>query len=88
MRALTKFFITITILGAINWGLVGFFNWNLINAVFGYAIHDDLSVVSRIIYAIVGLCGIGLAAAVSRLEETAPRRVRPPIISKRTDVPV
>ena len=41
------------IIGGINWGLVGFFNFNLITFIFGSA-----SMISRIIFAIVGLAGI------------------------------
>lgn len=41
------------IIGAINWGLVGIFQFDLVAAIFGYA-----SVLSRIIYTIVGVAGI------------------------------
>lgn len=41
------------IIGGINWGLVGFFNFNLITFIFGSA-----SIVSRIIFAVVGLAAI------------------------------
>jgi len=41
------------IIGAINWGLIGFFRFDLIASLFG-----PLSAVSRIIYAIVGIAGI------------------------------
>ncbi len=43
----------LVIVGALNWGLVGFFDWNLVLAIFG-----DMSLVSRIVYALVGLSGI------------------------------
>lgn len=43
----------LTIIGAINWGLIGFFKFNLVTFLFG-----DMSVISRIIYAIVGICGL------------------------------
>lgn len=45
--------LTIVIIGAINWGLIGFFGFDLINVVFG-----NMTLLSRIIYAIVGLCGL------------------------------
>ena len=45
--------LTIVIIGAINWGLIGFFGFDLINVVFG-----NMTLLSRIIYAIVGLSGI------------------------------
>ncbi len=38
------------LIGGLNWGLVGFFNFNLINAIFGEATQ-----ISRFIYALVGL---------------------------------
>lgn len=41
------------IIGAINWGLIGFFRFDLIAYLFG-----QLSAISRIIYAIVGIAGI------------------------------
>jgi uncharacterized membrane protein YuzA (DUF378 family) len=41
------------IVGALNWGLVGFFNFNLVAWLFG-----EMSTISRIIYALVGLAGI------------------------------
>ena len=41
------------IIGGINWGLVGFFNFNLITFIIGKA-----SIIARIIFAIVGLAAI------------------------------
>ena len=54
-KFLQCFTLTITIIGAVNWGLIGFFDWNLVAALFG-----SMSWLSRIIYAIVGLCGLYL----------------------------
>lgn len=45
-------------IGAINWGLIGFFNWNLVDAIFGGGAVEQTSSASRLIYAIVGLCGL------------------------------
>lgn len=52
----------LVIIGAINWGLIGFFNWNLVDAIFGVG-----SVVSRIIYAVVGLAGLWSIMLFSRI---------------------
>ena len=41
------------IIGAINWGLLGFFEFDLVAAIFG-----DMSTFSRIIYAIIGVAGL------------------------------
>jgi len=53
-----KVLLTIAIIGALNWGLVGFFNWNLVDAIFGGGAHEETSGFSRFIYAIVGLAGL------------------------------
>ena len=42
----------ITIIGAVNWGLIGFFRFNLVTFLFG-----DMTWISRIIYGLVGICG-------------------------------
>ena len=47
--------LTIAIIGAINWGLIGFFNFNLVSYLFGSA-----SMLSKVIYALVGICGLYL----------------------------
>jgi uncharacterized membrane protein YuzA (DUF378 family) len=43
------------IIGALNWGLVGIFGFNLVAALFG-----EFSVLSRIVYTLVGICGLYL----------------------------
>lgn len=48
------FALILVIIGAINWGLIGFFQFDLVAAIFG----GQLSVWSRVIYAIVGLAGL------------------------------
>lgn len=55
MKILNFIALTLTIIGAINWGLIGFFNFNLVAFIFG-----DMTLISRIIYALVGLCGLYL----------------------------
>lgn len=54
--------LTITIIGAINWGLIGFFDFNLVAFIFG-----SMTWISRIIYALVGLCGLYLITFYMRL---------------------
>jgi uncharacterized protein len=48
----------VVIIGAINWGLIGFFLFDLVANIFGAGDQENL--VPRIIYSIVGLCGLGL----------------------------
>ena len=52
MEGLQKICLIFTIIGAIVWGLIGFFNFNLVEWIFGE------SIISRIIYIIVGICGV------------------------------
>ena len=56
--------LTIVIIVAINWGLIGFFNFNLVSFLF-----VSMSWISRIIYAIVGLCGLYLFSAYGRISD-------------------
>ena len=55
---LLKIMYVIAIIGAVNWGLIGFFNWNLVDAIFGGGAQEATSAASRVIYALVGLSGI------------------------------
>jgi uncharacterized membrane protein YuzA (DUF378 family) len=74
----TKALIAIALVGAINWGLVGIFNFNLVGAIFGGGSHIEASTLSRIIYAFVGLCGVAAAAMVpwgAKLSVGQPGRI-------------
>lgn len=50
--------VVVALIGAINWGLVGFFNFNLVDAIFGGGAREETSTFSRVIYALVGLAGL------------------------------
>lgn len=54
MSALQRIALTLTIIGAINWGLIGFFKFDLVAAIFG----GQTAFLSRVIYALVGLAGL------------------------------
>lgn len=58
---LAKVMAVLVIVGAINWGLIGFFNWNLVDAIFGGGAREQTSAIGRLIYSIVGLAGVALA---------------------------
>lgn len=58
--------LTIAIVGAVNWGLIGFFDFNLVASIFG-----SMSWLSRIIYALVGICGLYLICFYMRLGNSA-----------------
>jgi uncharacterized protein len=73
-NALTKTLISISIIGAVNWGLIGFFDFNLVDAIFGGGSHEETSTVSRVIYAIVGLAGLVAAMLLPKLHAEPMRR--------------
>lgn len=53
MKALDYTVLTIVLIGAINWGLIGFFDFDLVSTLFG-----QMSILTRIIYAVVGIGGL------------------------------
>ena len=65
MRALYNIMLTLVIIGAINWGILGLFEMDLIGSTFG----GMTSVISRIIFVLVGLCGIGAIALYRPINE-------------------
>ncbi|RJR31579.1 DUF378 domain-containing protein [Candidatus Parcubacteria bacterium] len=54
--------IVLVIIGGINWGLIGLFEFNLVDAVFG-----DLTWLSRIIYILVGISALYLIYTSTKL---------------------
>lgn len=53
MNALYKTALAIAIVGCVNWGLVGIFNFNLVEFLFG-----DATIITRIVYILVAICGL------------------------------
>lgn len=53
METLQKIALVFTIIGAINWGIIGLFDLDLVATLFG-----NMTVLSRIIYVLVGVCGL------------------------------
>ena len=60
-RGLDYTALIISMIGALNWGLIGLFKFNLVSWIFG-----DMSWISRIIYVIVGICGLYLLSFIRR----------------------
>lgn len=73
MRALNIITLVLLIIGGINWGLVGLFQFNLVAAIFG----GPDAILTRIIYVLVGLSAlwqlIPLTRTFSVPEPTAQR---------------
>lgn len=53
MKIVQRIALALTIIGALNWGLIGFFDFNLVDSLFGID-----SIISRIVYILVGLAGL------------------------------
>lgn len=64
MKVINGITLTLVIIGAINWLLVGLFEFNLVDAIFG-----SLSILTRIIYIIVGIAGLWSIAFYSKLSD-------------------
>ena len=63
MKGLDYTVLTLIIIGAINWGLVGFFGVGLVAVICG-----SMSILSRIIYAVIGICGLYAISFCGRLK--------------------
>ena len=61
-KGLDYFALTIVIIGAVNWGLIGFFQFDLVAWLFG-----NMSWISRIVYGLVWICGLYLLSFYGRL---------------------
>ena len=53
MKIIDTIALALIIIGAINWGLIGLFNFNLVDTLFGVG-----SALSRIVYTLVGISGL------------------------------
>lgn len=58
MKILKSIALILVIVGGLNWGLVGLFNFDLVAMIFG-----EMSAVSRMVYVLVGLSAVYLAVA-------------------------
>lgn len=69
MSVLQKIALVLVIIGAVNWGLVGFFQFDLVAEIFG----GQEAIISRIVYGLVGIAGlvsVGLLFKPVTAEET------------------
>lgn len=58
MEWLSRTALALIIIGALNWLLVGLFQWDLVTALFGGNVVRTSSDLSRVIYTLIGLAGI------------------------------
>jgi uncharacterized membrane protein YuzA (DUF378 family) len=55
--------LVLVIIGAINWGLIGFFQFDLVRFIFG-----NMTILARIVYALVGISGLYALSYFGRLK--------------------
>lgn len=53
MKTIDYIVLILVIIGAVNWGLIGFLGFDLVRIIFG-----DMTLFSRVIYALVGITGL------------------------------
>ena len=53
MKIIDKIALALIVIGAINWGLIGIFQFDLVATLFG-----EMSILSRIVYSLVGISGL------------------------------
>ena len=56
--------LVITIIGAVNWGLIGLFRLDLVSLLFG-----NMTWLSRVVYTLVGISGMYLLSLYGRVTE-------------------
>lgn len=65
MKALDITALVLVIIGAVNWGLIGFFQFDLVSSLFGTG-----TAFTRIIFALVGICGLYSLSFLGRDRDT------------------
>jgi len=71
MGALNKATLLLLIVGGLNWGLVGLFDFDLVAAIFG-----DMSVISRIVYVLVGVSALAQIVPLMKGDQLTVSSVR------------
>jgi uncharacterized protein len=56
LKLIDKVSLILVIIGAINWGFIGLFNFNLVDALFG----QPTNLIGRIIYILIGVSGVDM----------------------------
>jgi uncharacterized protein len=71
MKKLNAAAAILTIVGGLNWGLVGLFKFDLVAAVFGGMQFGEVNLASRTVYTLVGLSALYLASQLRTLISTS-----------------
>jgi len=73
MNGIQRTALVLTVIGAVNWGLIGFFRFDLVAAIFG----GQAAGLSRFIYALVGLAGLYCISLLFKPSEEMERSPEP-----------
>lgn len=65
MKTLDYITLILVIVGTINWGLIGLLNFDLVRVLFG-----DMTLLSRIVYVLIGVCGLYALSFFGRVSTT------------------
>lgn len=68
MKTLKILSLLLVVIGAINWGLIGFFRFDLVSMLFG-----QMTIISRIIFALVGIAGLYSISFFNNVNESEER---------------
>lgn len=63
---LDKISLVLVIIGALNWGLIGLFNFNLIGSLLG----EPVNLIGRIIYILVGAAGVDMLLLLLKMKKS------------------
>ncbi|KIL44088.1 MULTISPECIES: DUF378 domain-containing protein [Jeotgalibacillus] len=72
MSGIQRAALVLTIIGALNWGLIGFFQFDLVAAIFG----GQDAALSRLIYGLVGIAGLINLGLLFKPSEEVSRKTR------------
>ena len=61
---LDKITLILVVIGGLNWGLVGFFQWNLVEFIFGFSAVGAF--LAQLVYLLVGIAAIYVAAVMMK----------------------
>lgn len=64
MKVMNGIVLALIVIGAINWGLIGLFNFNLVTYIFG-----NMEAISRLVFVLVGIAGLWSLTFFGRLSE-------------------
>lgn len=65
-KLIDKVSLILVIIGAINWGLIGLFNFNLVDSLFG----QPTNLIGRIVYILIGVSGIDMLMLLFKTKKT------------------